>query len=47
VSPSGRIRTTLSYEFLVRHGSGSTGTLNGLSANYQQDRVDLTVGYNF
>ncbi|MBV8901364.1 MAG: hypothetical protein JOY92_14775 [Verrucomicrobia bacterium] len=46
-SPSGRIQTTLSYEFLVRHGSGSTGTLNGLGGNYQQDRVDLMVSYNF
>lgn len=37
-APSSRIKTAFSYEFLVRNGAGGS---------YKQNRVDLTVGYNF
>jgi hypothetical protein len=46
-SPSRRIRTGISYEFLVRNGTGSTGTISGVGASYKQNRIDLTVSYSF
>ena len=46
-SPSRHIQTSLSYEFLVRNGTGSTGDINGVGASYKQNRVDLTLSYNF
>jgi hypothetical protein len=46
-SPSRRIRTAISYEFLVRSGPGSTGNITGVGASYKQNRIDLTVSYSF
>jgi subtilase family serine protease len=48
-SPARRISTSISYEFVVRSGTGSTGTINGVGvgASYKQNRIDLTVSYSF
>lgn len=46
-SPSTRLKTAISYQFLVRNGTGSTSTVSGVGTDYKQNRVDLTLSYNF